>query len=190
VVRTNPPPKRKKAASKGSNGNGSKNGNGGAGGRPTKFNATIRNQIIKLSNDGWTDEEIAKFVGISHVTLYGWKKNKPEFFKAIKDGKEVWDNQVVRALRERALGYSHPETKVFCNAMGEITTQEVMKHYPPDPVSMIFWLCNRQSQDWKRNLDTKMSEEKDIDWNNIGFRAAAQVNVSTDSSSNANQVEG
>ena len=48
------------------------------------------------------------------------------------------------------MGYSHPETKVFCQD-GKITTYEVIKHYPPDFSSMCFWLKNRAG--WKDVYD-------------------------------------
>ena len=159
MIRTTLIPKKEKANVKETKkakatGKGTGKSRKGVVGRPTKFTTIVKKQIIKLSQDGWTDEEISQLVGISYVTFYDWKKNKPEFAKAIKDGKEEWDNQIVQALRDRALGYSCPETKVFCNAMGEITTKEVVKYYPPDPTSIIFWLSNRQRENWKRNAET------------------------------------
>jgi hypothetical protein len=81
-------------------------------------------------------------------TLNHWKDAHPEFLHSLKQGKEVADAQVEKSLYERALGYSHPEVKVFNNA-GEIITYEVTKHYPPDPTSMIFWLKNRRPEQWR-----------------------------------------
>ena len=66
------------------------------------------------------------------------------------------DKQVERALFERACGYKHPEDKIFCHE-GEITIQPTIKHYPPDPVSMIFWLKNRQKDKWRDKVEHEHS---------------------------------
>lgn len=148
MIRTTPIPKKKKANAKKIKVKGP--GRGGI----TKYNERCKRQILLLTEEGLTDEKIAKVLGINPVTLWNWKKNNPDLLKTIKENKELWDQQVVRSLKARALGYSHPETKVFCNTLGEITTKEVMKVYPPDPTSIIFWLTNRQRENWKRNAET------------------------------------
>jgi hypothetical protein len=46
----------------------------------------------------------------------------------------------------------HPETKpqwVNDDNGGRWEYAEYVRHYPPDPTSMIFWLKNRQPQDWR-----------------------------------------
>lgn len=51
-------------------------------------------------------------------------------------------------LFQRAVGYSHPEEKVF-QYNGEIITHMITKHYPPDTQAAQFWLRNRQPERWK-----------------------------------------
>ena len=159
MVRTKFSPKRKKTASKGSNGNGNgkgnKKGNGGAGGRPTKFNAEKQRLVIVGAKKGFTNDELAELLGVTEPTLWNWQQIYPEFFSAIKENKKLWDDQIVKSARNRAKGFYVPEEKIFCNALGEVTRVQTQKYYPPDPTAFIFWLCNRQSQDWKRNLESK-----------------------------------
>ena len=102
----------------------------------------------KLGMLGLTMEEIADFWGISRMTLHRWAKRKPEFCYTIKKGKDEADAKVGDSLYQRANGYTYKELKVFCDK-GKIVTFEVLKHYPPDPTSMIFWLKNRQPDKWK-----------------------------------------
>ena len=154
-------------------------------GRPTKFTVLKERQVIRLTKAGWTVQEIADFLELSYPTVWHWRKKNPDFFNAVKGAKEQSDEPVKVALRESAMGYSHPEEKIFCNALGEVTTVQTIKHYPPNSTSLIFWLCNRDPEHFKRNTESKPEGEKDIDWNNIGFRAAGETDFATDSPSGA-----
>lgn len=53
---------------------------------------------------------------------------------------------------ERAIGYSHPEEKVFCNN-GEVIVHKTTKHYPPDTQAGIFLLTNRQRSRFRDKKD-------------------------------------
>jgi len=119
------------------------------GGRPSKYKDEYVEQARKLCMLGATDKDMANFFGTSEQTLNSWKEKHPEFLESLRLSKAEHDNKhVVRSLLERATGYSHPDTHIS-NFQGEITVTPITKHYPPDPTSMIFWLKNRQSQDWK-----------------------------------------
>lgn len=120
-------------------------------GRPSKFD-DVSPRIPLLARNGFTDVEIAKTLDISEDTLTNWKIRYPDFFLSLNDWKHAADKDVVRSLYERAKGYNHPETKVFCKD-GEITTHEVTRHYPPDPTSMIFWLKNRDKENWREHQE-------------------------------------
>jgi transcriptional regulator with XRE-family HTH domain len=116
----------------------------------------VRQKIKPLALGGLTDVQIAKKIGVTKQTLNNWKKGNPDFFDSLKDWKAEADGKVERSLYERACGYSHPETKIFCSD-GQIITQETIKHYPPDPTSMIFWLKNRQPDKWRDKIETEHS---------------------------------
>jgi len=124
-------------------------------GRPSKFEK-VAPKIKLLSRRGFTDAEIAQLLDVTQRTLDNWKKRHDSFFRSLNDWKKLPDKQVERSLFERACGYSHPETKVF-TYNGKILTYEVIKHYPPDPTSMIFWLKNRQRARWRDKIDHDIS---------------------------------
>ncbi|MBC8488611.1 MAG: hypothetical protein H8D45_21505 [Bacteroidetes bacterium] len=128
-----------------------------AGGRPSKFNTIPLKEIEKLSGYGFTDEQIADVFDICVATLKNYKQN-PKFLAALKKGKEKADNYVVGSLFHRAIGYSHPEVQLFCYK-GKIVQKEIMKHYPPDPTAMIFWLKNRQPANWRDRTEIEHSGE-------------------------------
>lgn len=120
--------------------------------------------LIRLegwARNGLTDEQIAHNIGITTTTLYDWKKKYPQFAEAVKRGKEVVDIMVENALLKSALGYSYdevvksivwnPEKKDFDYTETKRTTKEVQ----PNPTALIFWLKNRQPEQWrdKKNID-------------------------------------
>jgi hypothetical protein len=119
------------------------------GGRPSKYKPEFVQRAAELCAFGATDRDLAKVFKVTESTVSKWKIDYPEFSEALKNAKAIVDAKVERSLFERAMGYSHPETKVFCNADGHVTTVDLVKVYPPDPTSMIFWLKNRRPELWR-----------------------------------------
>lgn len=121
-------------------------------GRPPKYKQDYAKQAYKLCLLGATDKDLADFFDVKEQTINAWKKDHKEFSESLKAGKNQADANVADRLYQRALGYSHPEEKIF-NNNGEIVRTETVKHYPPDPTSMIFWLKNRQKDRWRDKQD-------------------------------------
>lgn len=117
-------------------------------GRPTKYRIEYNEQAYKLCLLGHTDEELADFFEVHVSTIHQWKLDYPDFSDSIKKGKEIADAEVSKSLYHRALGYSHPDVDIKA-VNGEIVETQVMKHYPPDATSAIFWLKNRQPKKWR-----------------------------------------
>ena len=120
-------------------------------GRPSSYNKTFHPKLAEiLASTGRIDEAVAKEIGISHATLIKWKKEHPEFLKALKIGKKRTDEKVITALYERAIGYSHPSEKIV-SYKGNIKRVPITKHYPPDVAACFIWLKNRLRDEWKDN---------------------------------------
>jgi len=117
-------------------------------GRPTKYKAEFAEQAFKLCLLGADDARLADFFEVDVRTIDRWKLDHVEFCRALKEGKGHADARVADSLYNRALGYSHPEVKVFMHE-GQPIEHEVIKHYPPDTTACIFWLKNRQKDDWR-----------------------------------------
>jgi len=132
------------------------------GGRPSKFNQEMLEQARKLALLGATDEQVADFFEVTKQTINNWKQSHPEFFASLKEGKDELDNQVVKSLFHRAMGYSHPEDKIF-NAGGEPMVVPTTKHYPPDTTAAIFWLKNRQPENWRDKTEVTQTNIIDIE---------------------------
>jgi hypothetical protein len=125
-------------------------------GRPSKYKPEIAEQAYKLCLLGATDKEMADFFGVAESTFNLWKKEHEEFSESLKKGKLLADANVANKLYQRALGYSHPEDKIF-NDNGEPMIVPTIKHYPPDPTAAIFWLKNRKPQEWRDKRETELT---------------------------------
>lgn len=134
-------------------------------GRPSKYDPDVHNdQALKLTMLGLTDKELADFFDINEDTLNEWKKDAT-FSESLKKGKELADAEVTRSLFERATGYEAPDTDIRV-VNGQIVKTDLIKHYPPDTLAIIYWLNNRQRKKWKQAQE-KVDEDagKPIVWN-------------------------
>jgi len=117
-------------------------------GRPSKFDPVFCEQVVKLCRLGAKDEEIADFFHVTVATLNTWKLKDPVFLEALKEGKKEADANVANSLYHRAIGFEHEDTHIS-NYQGEITKTPVTKRYPPDTTACIFWLKNRDKENWR-----------------------------------------
>jgi len=125
-------------------------------GRPTKYKAEYAEQAKKLCELGATDRQLADFFEVSESTLNLWKIDNKEFSESLKLGKEAPDALVERSLFQRAMGYSHEEDDIRV-VNGELVITPIIKHYPPDSTSLIFWLKNRKKDDWRNKQEIEQS---------------------------------
>ena len=123
----------------------------GLPGRPSKYKPEYDQQAVKLCLLGATDKDLADFFEVNEDTINEWKRVHSSFSVSVKNGKEQADAEVATKLYHRALGYSHPEVdiKVIDH---QIVMTDIVKHYPPDATSAIFWLKNRQKDKWRDRI--------------------------------------
>ena len=126
-------------------------------GRPTKYKSEYAEQARKYCLLNATDPNLAKMFDVSEFTISHWKRTRPDFSKAIKEGKAVADANIADSLAQRALGYSVEEEKIFCNSEGIVTRVKVMKHYPPDTAAAFIWLKNRAKWSDKKEQEPAVS---------------------------------
>ena len=105
------------------------------------------------AQDGLTDEQIAKNIGVNRATLYDWKKRFPDLDDALKKGKEVSDYEVENALFKSATGYEYEE-EVLSNA-GKV--EKVKRYAKPNVTAQIFWLKNRKPDQWREKQEVQHS---------------------------------
>ena len=128
-------------------------------GRPSAYKPEFCEIAYKLCLLGMTNDELAQYFHVATSTIDKWIAEIQEFSGSLKKGREIADSNVTDRLYQRAMGYSHPEDKVFLHE-GQPVVVPTVKHYPPDPVSAIFWLKNRQRKRWRdKPLDTDADEK-------------------------------
>lgn len=105
-------------------------------------------EAYHLTRVGGTLQDVAIALKTTQPMVVQWMKRFPEFREAVEGGRAARDEQIVSALFHRARGYEHKAEKIFCQN-GIVTKVEYTERYPPDAASAIFWLKNRQPDDWK-----------------------------------------
>ena len=135
---------------------GNQNVKGNRGGRPTLYKPEFTAQAAKACQAGFTDQELADLFGVAVSTISAWKAEHVEFSDALKAGKTEADDRVERALYHRAVGYSHEVEKpmVIDKAVRIVTYTERM---PPDTTACIFWLKNRNPEEWRDKTQVEPS---------------------------------
>lgn len=116
-----------------------------------KYFDGIEKQAYQLSLLGLTNQQMADVWDIKLKTFEYWQKTRREFRIAIKEGRSLANAKVVDSLYQRAIGYSHPETKFFKVGKGKksrIKPVHTIKHYPPDANAALKILGIRQRDQW------------------------------------------
>lgn len=131
-------------------------------GRPTKYRPEYDDLARNYCLLGATDAQLAQFFDVSVRTIETWKTAQPTFLQSLKEGKDLADAQVAMSLYRRATGYSHKAVKIFGNAQGESNVVEYVEHYPPDTTACIFWLKNRQRDNWRNRPEAEGTEGESL----------------------------
>jgi hypothetical protein len=155
------------------------------GGRKTTYKKEYADLAYKFCLLGAIDKELADFFEVAENTINVWKRKHKEFELALKEGKEQADTNVADRLYQRAIGYSHPEEKLF-QYNGEVIRAETIKHYPPDTTAMIFWLKNRQKDRWRDRQDHELTGK---DGRPIQTEASLHVYIPDNGRDDGNGVE-
>lgn len=142
-------------------------------GQPTKYRKEFNEMAFKLCLLGAKDKDLARFFEVTEQTVNHWKNDYPKFFSSLKAGKEEADAKIGESLYHRAKGYSHPDVHIS-NFKGEITITPIIKHYPPDTTAAIFWLKNRNPQNWR---DVTRVELTGKDGEAIEFNSAEDLKI-------------
>lgn len=126
------------------------------GGRPVKYKVAYAKQAFRHCLLGATDKELAELFEVTEKTINLWKHKYPKFLQSVKEGKTDADAKVAESMFKRAIGYEHPEDKIFCTN-GAVTVQPTIKHYPPDGPTCMNWLKNRQPGKFRDKTDHEIT---------------------------------
>lgn len=125
-------------------------------GRKTKYSKALCTRAKKEARQGLTDEEIAKALGISTSSFYLYISKYSEFSEAIKGGRQSAIAKVTNSLFKRAVGMETIERHLDYTPPGDAggapkvkSIREVKKTLAPDVTAQIFFLKNRDPENWK-----------------------------------------
>lgn len=124
-------------------------------GQPTKFNDDVAKKIKKLAKLGLTDVQLAAAVDVTERTINNWKNAHPNFFQSLKDGKSEADRKVEGSLFKAACGFKESTSREVVDKNGDVHSLMAEAYYPPNPTSMIFWLKNRQPDEWRDKIEIR-----------------------------------
>ena len=116
--------------------------------------------VYQLCLLGLGKAKIAESLCVPETHIEEWKANIEEFRAAMVSGSEIADAKVAHSLFQRAVGYTHPETKVHFDKFGNVTEHEIARHYPPDTGAATQWLRIRQKDIWKDSEDINLKTQE------------------------------
>lgn len=120
----------------------------GFSGRPFKYRKSWDKIARNMRMLGYNKTEIAEAIGVKPDTIDLWIRTYESFAQAWEAGGPIADARVTRAMYKRAVGYSHPDVKIF-HGLDGTTVVPFTKHYPPETPAIQYWLGNRQPKLWK-----------------------------------------
>ena len=127
-------------------------------GQPTLY----KTEYCELAHNycllGATNETLGEFFGVTRRTIQNWIAAHPAFADAVYKGRAVADGVIVRALFERAKGFSHQVTRTTLYRGDKQTVTNTVS-YPPDTQACMFWLRNRQPELWQAGAETLLEPE-------------------------------
>lgn len=132
------------------------------GKRPHKFKAEYIEIARQLCVEGWTDKEIAKFLGVNKNTLYEWMQIVPELAAVMKLGKEPADDRLERRAYEVAMGYTMTVREAVRVKEGNKETIQLVEkevEIPPNPDMLRWLLKNRRPDAWRDKTEQVVSGE-------------------------------
>jgi transposase-like protein len=121
----------------------------------------IRLAYVACAEGGLSESGIARLFDVTDQTIRNWQRKHPKFKKAIRRGRYEHDSRkVVTSLLKKALGYDYVEVSkediTIKQGKGDnqielpaTKVRTTTKHVCPSDTAIIFWLTNRQPQEWQ-----------------------------------------
>ncbi len=125
-------------------------------GQPTSYKPEYAKTAKAMCKLGATDFDLAEEFGVKTQTIWNWRCKHKEFFEALLEGKEAFDDKAERSLAMKAVGYTFHSEKVF-SCEGVVTRADTIEHVPPDVGALKMWLGNRRPDKWKDKQEVNLS---------------------------------
>lgn len=131
--------------------------------RKTVWNRKRENAIIKSIENGASFKKAAKAAGICYDTLRERAKTNSAFSDRIKKAKELQIQTVEDALFKTAAGLidrieeTHEHIRIGKKKTPAVLVRTVKKKLAPNVAAQIFYLGNRDPENWKNVQYSKLS---------------------------------
>jgi hypothetical protein len=113
-------------------------------------NQTMENVVRNLASAGLPNKEIANLIGVRLATLERRVRTIPELEEALVEGRSHATQVMVAEMFKTALGgHVTQEITETVSPTGKKSTKVVTREAPPNPHLMIYWLNNRDPENWK-----------------------------------------
>ena len=122
-----------------------------AGGRPNKYFINVKPRFEEIKGwieEGATDKEIAKMLGINKSTLVDYKNKYSEFSELMKNTRILKITELKNALFKKAMGFQYTETETITDYDGSVKTKKTIKTSPPSETAILILLKH-----WDKNAD-------------------------------------
>jgi len=158
----------------------------------SQWNAGRPLQAYKLALLGLTDAQMAGVMGVNFNLINYWRRTKPEFAKALKEGKDKADANVAHAWYQSAIGAERIEPRVLLQRTKEYgpdgkilreTTKPLVFHVKvkdaPNPIACQKWLAIRQRALWTevQKVDVSNTVNMQINVQNIDFSGVSTAEL-------------
>lgn len=137
--------------------------------RTNQYEAIIKPNLENIQHwveEGYSNSQIFQILNVSETTFYKWLSIKSEFKAAIDRSKHGLQVRLEKALYKEACGYEYEEITteiVEEDAPGggvvrKKRQRKTKKYARPNSTLLIFALCNRFNEKWKRVDKDTMDE--------------------------------
>lgn len=132
-----------------------------------KYSEELTEKICKHLKKGNTVTTTCQAVGIHKDTFYDWMKKKSDFSDAIKKAQSIADKKVENALFKMATGTFKYEERhyesIYIDKIKPGTLKKTIKKtLAPNITAQIFYLKNRQPDEWMDKQDIEHSGDLNI----------------------------
>lgn len=110
------------------------------------------------ANDGLSNIEIAKKMGVCEDTFYRWCNQEPRIKSAVMRGRDTMTMDVENMLYKCAMGFKYTEQQVTKD--GDIV--EVERFYEPSAEAQKFILTNRRKDKWKSKQEVALEAQATV----------------------------
>ena len=143
----------------------------GKGGRPEKYKNSVEprlDYVRKWAEQGASEEQIAKHLGVAYSTFREYKKKYPALAAALNVSREKLVDELRSALVKAAVGYEYKEKKEYVRTdpeTGQPTKYvEITTRYAQPNTTAIFGALNIYDKDYVRDRANHELKKEDLEF--------------------------